>query len=616
MVNNTNNPLELLIGIRADTSGTKASIQSQLAKLSSELKGLELGVTIDDSGFKAIEKGAKSSFSGMSSSADKLAADLINSFDGMNKKVTQQISDIENQLKGKDFTIKTDFDIKNGQQSLKGLQVDVKETEDIISRITYGVKNVDGEVQLVEKHVKEINSEAFNLSKNFNDTTSKLKILHQEGKIATDTFKDLSDKAKNITTGEGFKDLDREIKEATSSHKVLMDNMKQQETTERQLQSARQKTIEQLERMSKAGQIDYSQAGAFTDTANTAKSVEEINRLRQSIALTAQDYKKVSQEAGKSSVAFTNLNHRIEDLTISTKLSSKEADVWRSKFNSTTSADGIKIINRELDVHLNKQKQANIELRQQETNQKKLNALVNEMTRVQNKNPVAFAQGANPQFDNLLKEIKQIDPATQKAKQSIDEASNSLSRMKAEATAAGRESMTFMDSFRVAMEKFPVWMAASTAFYSTIRGIRDVFTQIVALDSQMTTLKRVGGEGLDVNKTLAEAVELAGKLGNEIADINEGFISFARQGFRGESLANMTEMAVLLGNISELSVEDASSILTAGMKAFNIEAENSIRIVDSLNEVDNNYSITTVQLAESVQRAAGTASVYGELYAA
>lgn len=585
-MSNTQNPLELLISISADTAGSKASIQSQLATLSSELKGLELGVSIDDSGFKTFEKSATSSFSGVSSSADKLVSQLTGEFEGMGKKVANQVADIEKQLKGRDFTIKTDVDIKDGQEVLKRVQVDVKETEDLINRITYSVKNVDGEFQLVEKHIQAINSETFNLSKNFNDTTSKLKILHQEGKIATDTFNELSNKAKNIQTGEGFKNLDREIKEATSSHKILTDSIKQQEAVEKQLQTARQKTIDQLERMAKAGQIDYSQAGSFTDSANTAKSIEEINRLRQTVALTAQDYKKVTQEAGIASTAFTNLNHRIEDLTISTKLSSKEADIWRSKYNSTTSADGIKAINRELDVHLNKQKQANIELKQQEANQKKLNALINEMIRVQNKNPIEFAKGTNPQFDNLLKEIEQIDPASQKAKKSIDEASNSLNRMKAEATAAGRESMTFMDSFRVAMEKFPVWMAASTAFYSTVRGIRDVFTQIVALDSQMTVLSRVAGDGLDVNKTLAEAVELASKLGNEIADVNEGFIAFARQGFRDGDLTKMAEYATLLGNISELSVEDASSILTAGMKAFNIEAENSIRIVDSLNEVN------------------------------
>ena len=73
----------------------------------------------------------------------------------------------------------------------------------------------------------------------------------------------------------------------------------------------------------------------------------------------------------------------------------------------------------------------------------------------------------------------------------------------------------------------------------------------------------------------------------------------------------LTEYATLLGNISELSVEDSSGILTAGLKAFNMEAEHGIHIVNALNEVDNNYSITTKQLAESMQRSAGTASVYG-----
>src|SRR5690606_39289114 len=111
-------------------------------------------------------------------------------------------------------------------------------------------------------------------------------------------------------------------------------------------------------------------------------------------------------------------------------------------------------------------------------------------------------------------------------------------------------------------------------------------TQIIELDSQMTVLKRISSEGTDVNAVLQESVRLAGELGNLISEVNDGFIAFSRQGYRGEELTMLTQYSVLLGNISDLSVDDSASILTAGLKAFNMEASRAIEIVDALNEVD------------------------------
>lgn len=154
-------------------------------------------------------------------------------------------------------------------------------------------------------------------------------------------------------------------------------------------------------------------------------------------------------------------------------------------------------------------------------------------------------------------------------------------------------------------------MAASTAFYGTVRTIKSALTEILEMDKQITVLKRVAGDGVDTNEIMKESIRLASELGNKIADVNEGFIAFVRQGYRGEDLSYMAEYATLLGNISEMDVEESASILTAALKGFNLEAVEAARVVDSLNEVDNNYAITSQQLAQALQRSAGAANTYG-----
>lgn len=169
----------------------------------------------------------------------------------------------------------------------------------------------------------------------------------------------------------------------------------------------------------------------------------------------------------------------------------------------------------------------------------------------------------------------------------------------------------FSGQMGAAMARIPIYAVGVAAMYAPITALRDALRQIVELDSQMTVLDRVSNGQIKTNQAMEDSIGIAERLGNTIAEVNEGLINFARQGYRGADLTAITEVATVMGNVSDLSIEDSASSLTAAMKAFNIEAEDSIRIVDSLNEVDNNYSITTKQLAQSIQKSAGVANTFG-----
>ena len=336
--------------------------------------------------------------------------------------------------------------------------------------------------------------------------------------------------------------------------------------------------------------------------------------------------RKSSQDfasAEKLSDAYHKTTMRLKDLEHQGILSEKAMHKLNlqlakdSQGNWQGDVSSLKQINREMD-----------QLVQSATHQydieKGTNKLLNrqremiaQIVRIEKSNP-RMSDALKNQADILksgISNVKSSGFVDVKQIESANEALNSLrgqvQRLGADSTMAMRNSMSVVDAFKVAMERFPIWMAASTAFYGTVRSIRDAMQQIVQLDSQMTVLRRVGGDAVDVNKTLEESVRLAQKLGNEIADINEGFIAFARQGYKGEELTQMAEYATLLGNISDMNVEESASVLTAALKGFGLEAEKAIHVVDSLNEVDNNYAITTQQLAESLQRAAGASYTYG-----
>lgn len=122
--------------------------------------------------------------------------------------------------------------------------------------------------------------------------------------------------------------------------------------------------------------------------------------------------------------------------------------------------------------------------------------------------------------------------------------------------------------------------------FGTIRGLTNIRDQIIEIDTQMTTLRRVSGGEIVADHILKESVALADRLGNQIRDINSGLEVFARQGFRGDELIAMTEASTLFSNISEMNVDQAASGLTSIINGFGMLPEEVMTAVDAINQVD------------------------------
>lgn len=248
------------------------------------------------------------------------------------------------------------------------------------------------------------------------------------------------------------------------------------------------------------------------------------------------------------------------------------------------------------------------EAKQSYTNQKAQQQALNNATRLQNKFPTL---SKSQDMSKIVEQIRSLDPAANNSKRKISELRVEMEKLHAAATSTARDSMTLGQQMQQAFSKFATWISATSAFYATLRGVKNIFTQILEINKQMTEISRVSDDQTNVQTILSNNVAIAKELGNAIADINESAIEFARQGFKGQDLTEITKVATLLSNISELDGKESSSVLTASMKAFNVSAKETIHVVDALNEVDNNYAISTKQLAEGMQKSGAAAATYG-----
>ena len=82
----------------------------------------------------------------------------------------------------------------------------------------------------------------------------------------------------------------------------------------------------------------------------------------------------------------------------------------------------------------------------------------------------------------------------------------------------------------------------------------------------------------------------------------EAATEFRKNGFNDEDAAQLGQIATMYQNVSDeaISASDSASFIIAQMTAFGIEAENAGHIIDSVNEVANNFAVSSGQLATNL----------------
>ena len=175
------------------------------------------------------------------------------------------------------------------------------------------------------------------------------------------------------------------------------------------------------------------------------------------------------------------------------------------------------------------------------------------------------------------------------------------------------KSLGFMEQMGIAMKRIPGYILSMQGIYAVVNGFKGVSNEIMEINKQMIEIQRVAGAGINTDNLLTGAIAQSKELGNNVHDILDALGEYSRTfgDLSEQQLLTATKTAVIMSNVSDLNLDESVSSLVGTMNAFNISAGDSLHIVDALNEIDNNYSISTKQLAESLSKAGGTAKTFG-----
>lgn len=177
---------------------------------------------------------------------------------------------------------------------------------------------------------------------------------------------------------------------------------------------------------------------------------------------------------------------------------------------------------------------------------------------------------------------------------------------------AGRAGKSLWDIFKTSrLHQMVAQVAGMFSFYDVINGVKRGVSTVKELNTALTEMRKVSDESLQSLKNYQAATfDTADDVGTTAKQIQASTADYMRLGESLDEAANSAKTANILLNVSEFdNIEDATKSLVAMEQAY--KDLDKMTIVDKLNEVGNNYAISTDELATALQKSAATLSLMG-----
>ena len=157
-----------------------------------------------------------------------------------------------------------------------------------------------------------------------------------------------------------------------------------------------------------------------------------------------------------------------------------------------------------------------------------------------------------------------------------------------------------------AMQSFLTYNTVTQLFNTIMNSIHDMIDQVKELDDALVELQKVTDlEGSALDKFTDRAYEAGRAVAKTGTEMIEAATAFAKAGFDADTSLELGTVAAMYTNIADEAIDaaDAADMIIAQMKAFNISAEDSIHIIDAINEVSNNFAVSSADISRNLGKA-------------
>lgn len=215
------------------------------------------------------------------------------------------------------------------------------------------------------------------------------------------------------------------------------------------------------------------------------------------------------------------------------------------------------------------------------------------------------------EFGAELLDIKsKIDSCNQAQ---LDSLKDEFNDVKIAAEKAGKATLSFGDKLKRGItDEFTQLFSISRLFDYGVDALRDMYNQVVEVDSAMINLKKVTDEtDATYNKFLDTAADTAIGLGRSMSSYIGQTADWTKLGYTLKEAEGLAKLSSVYANVAEIDDATAVSDMVTAMKAFNIEATNAVQITDALNELGNTFATDAGALGQGLTKAAASMSNAG-----
>ncbi len=177
---------------------------------------------------------------------------------------------------------------------------------------------------------------------------------------------------------------------------------------------------------------------------------------------------------------------------------------------------------------------------------------------------------------------------------------------------AGRAGRTLFDTLKNSgFHQIAAQMAGMVGVYDVINLGKEGLSVVRELNTALTEMRKVSDESLQSLKNYQNTTfDTADAVGTTAKQIQTSTADYMRLGESLDEASESAKTANVLLNVSEFNnIEDATKSLVAMGQAY--KDLDKMTIVDKLNEVGNNYAISTDELATALQKSSATLSLMG-----
>ena len=479
-------------------------------------------------------------------------------------KLNSRLKEIETVVK----PLSVGVEFKANSESMKSLKTTLTTVKNNLNKLTLdafnnnlkeALKNATALANQLEKAGKSVSKNR--LVNRTGNTDYDLKAVKEAEKESLASIK-AQEKAYKDMVKEQNKALKEAIKEQkksyTEAQKALEQLAKEQAKLDGTKTNRQQKLDLNIEGFQKSLNL-ISQSGNIS-----RQVIEDMQKELNSFDMTTMDseiddFKKRLQSLAKNDSSVTQLNKKISD--IQTKIGSLKSKAIEMKNDSAINS---------------------------------LNELEEELISVQN--------ASRLMSNGMEVNLNGINPTIDKLNSGLKEVGNSL-----------KDASGFGTAFKQIATTVGLINIGEEAIRGIVNAFKDGIGTVVKMDSAMADLNKVANlnaEGLD--RARDSAVQLGKEVGRSSIEVAKAQAEFGRVYKDIDTINQMTKTAIIGANVMDgTTTEQVAKGLNTVISSLKLNAEDVTMILDSMNEVQNNFNISSDNMLEALSKVGSTAHTAG-----